>query len=90
MAEAFEFVPISSRLYDELDAAQRLALETVGDVKATDEEKRNGWTEETLALYLAERKAGQSLAIDPDSLQRRIAARPKFANHRYNPHRWRG
>lgn len=85
-----DYVPLSARLYDELDAAQRAAFDTQELVEPTDEERRNGWTAETLTAYLAERRAGQSLAADPDSLHRQTARRPGEANHRYNPHRWRG
>lgn len=59
------------------------------DIEPTDEEKRNGWTKETLSRYLAERRAGQSLAADPESALRRLARRPTEQNHRYNPHKWR-
>lgn len=84
-----EIVPLSEKLYDELDAVQREALENQELVEPTDEEKKNGWTAETLTAYLTERLAGQSLAVDVNSIHRRAARRPTEANHRYRPHRWR-
>ena len=85
-----EFVPIGGRLYDELDAAQRSALDRQVPVEPTEDEARNGWTTETLTEYVASRAAGQSLSADPHSLHRRLAERATEQNHRYNPHRWRG
>lgn len=58
-------------------------------VEPTEEEKKNGWTAETLTAYLVERLAGQSLAVDVNSLHRKVARRPNVQNHRYNPLRWR-
>lgn len=81
--------PLSDRLYRELDQAQREALLRQELIEPTEDEKRNGWTAETLTQYLAERSAGQSLSVDINSLHRRIARRPDVQNHRYNPHRWR-
>lgn len=83
-------VPLSARLYDELDEAQRRALDEMEPVEPTPEEARNGWTAESLALYLAGRRAGTSLSLDPASVHRVAAARPGVQNHRYNPRRWRG
>ena len=48
-------------------------------------ERRNGWNEEALAAYLAERERAQA-----DVVLRRPPARPAAANGRYNPKRWRG
>lgn len=84
-----EIVPLSEKLYDELDAVQREALKNQELVEPTDEERKNGWASETLTAYLAERLAGQTLAVDMDSMQRRAARRPNEANHRYQPLRWR-
>lgn len=80
---------LNDRLADELDEARDHAISQQPLVEPTDEEKRNGWTAETLTAYLAERKAGQDLSIDVDSLQRKLARRPTQQNHRYNPLRWR-
>lgn len=78
---------LRDKLAEELDDAQH----QVGrdPVEPTEEEKRNGWTTESLTAYLAERQAGQELAIDVNSLHRRLARRPNQQNHKYNPHRWR-
>lgn len=81
---------LQHRLYRELDAAQRAAIDTQELVEPTDEERRNGWTAESLTAYLAERKAGAAVNVDQNSLHRRMAARPVVQDHRYNPHRWRG
>lgn len=58
-------------------------------VEPTDDEKRNGWTAETLTAYLAEQKAASALRIDPHSAMNRAARKPVRANSKYNPHRWR-
>ena len=57
-------------------------------VELTDEERRNGWTEEKLGSYLKERERAQSgvILFHPDF---RKPARKKFANNRYNPLKWR-
>lgn len=82
--------PLADKLYDELDDAQREALDSQKQVQPTAEEARNGWTAETLTEYLASRVAGQSLSIDVNSLHRRVARRPQTQNCQYRPLRWRG
>lgn len=84
------FTPLVDKLADELDAVQNEASEIQELVEPSDEEKRNGWDAISLTKYLTERLAGQSLAIDTNSLQRRLARRPVEANHKYRVHRWRG
>lgn len=56
-------------------------------VEPTDEEKRNGWTAETLTAYVADQEAAQSVRSDPSSVARKVV--PTRANSRYSPHRWR-
>lgn len=90
MSDALHVVPLSARLYDELDEAQRRALEHMEPVEPTPDEARNGWTAETLSLYLAGREAGAAVNLDPSSMHRMAARRPAVQNHRYNPRRWRG
>ena len=85
-----EHVPLSDRLWTELDDAQRRAFDRQQMVEPTEDEKRNGWTAETLTAYIAEREAGAAVNIDPNSLHRKLAARPRTQNHRFNPKRWRG
>ncbi len=51
----------------------------MGDIEITDDERRNGWTEETLAAYVAEREQAQA-----ESVLNRPLARPKWANNRYD------
>jgi predicted transcriptional regulator len=85
-----EVTPLADKLDRERRDARREALAAGARIEPTEEERRNGWTTETLTAYLAERAAGQSLAVDVNSLHRRNARRPDEANHRYNPRRWRG
>lgn len=80
---------LASQIDRERNARLAAATDEQGLVHPTEEEARNGWTPETLTAYLAERTAGQAMSIDQDSLQRRMARRPKSQNDRYNPHRWR-
>lgn len=54
-----------------------------GLVEPSAEEARNGWTAETLTVYVNERLAAQAVAVDPASLARRHAAQPLRANSRY-------
>ena len=58
------------------------------DIELTDEERANGWTEETLAADIAEREKAQAgvVMFDPEY---RKPQRPKWANNRYNPLHWR-
>lgn len=84
-----EIVPLSAKLEEELEEARREAIAKQQLVEPTEDEKRNGWSAESLTAYLAERLAGQSLAIDVHSLQRRNARKPMEANHKYRPLRWR-
>ena len=87
--EHTEIVPLSDQLSLELDSARRQALARQEMIEPTRDEKRNGWTKESLTKYLAERHAGQTLAVDVNSLHRRVARRPNVQSHRYRPHRWR-
>ena len=83
-------VPLREKLFQELDRAQSHAVKEQELIEPTEDEKRNGWTAETLTQYHAERRAGQALDIDPNSLQRSLARRPQQQNSKYSPHRWRG
>lgn len=51
----------------------------------TEEEKRNGWTEESLKAYLAEREKASGARIDPESRK----AKPMACNSKYDVMRWR-
>lgn len=82
-------VPLADRLAEELSDAQREALKNKTLIEPTEAERKNGWTAKTLTAYIAERQAGQSLAIDVNSLHRKAARKPKEQNHRYRPLRWR-
>ena len=59
----------------------------ISPVKPTEEEKKNGWTTQTLTKYLTERLAGQSINIDINSLHRQVI--PNEQNHKYSVKRWR-
>ena len=54
-----------------------------GGVEPTKDDLRNGWTKETLALYLEEQEA--RLDLKPREMVRRGQA-----NSKYDPFRWRG
>lgn len=82
-------VPLADRLAEEVSEAQREALKNKQIIEPTEEERKNGWTAQTLTAYLSERQAGQSLAIDVNSLYRKIDRRPREQNHQYRPLRWR-
>ena len=58
------------------------------DIELTDEERANGWTEESLAAYVKERERAQAgvVMFEPEY---RKPHRPKWANNSYNPLRWR-
>lgn len=53
-------------------------------VELTEEEKKNGWTEESLEAYFKDREKAQSAVVLADRRQR-----PRFANSSYNPLQWR-
>ena len=53
-------------------------------LELTDEEKKNGWTEESLEAYFKDREKAQSAVVLSDKQQR-----PRFANSSYDPLRWR-
>jgi len=82
-------VPLHERLIEEQDFARREALNKNEIIEPTEEEKKNGWTAETLTKYLQERHAAQNLSVDVNSLTRQVARRKDEQNHKYNPRRWR-
>ena len=55
----------------------------------TDAESLNGWTPDTLAEYQTEADA-RAMAIVAASMEGRFRPRPRWANSRYSPLRWRG
>lgn len=71
-------------LQDEIESANRGEIEII---EPTEEEKKNGWTKETLSKYLKERGAFQGIMADPHSAHRKVI--PDEQNHRYRVHRWR-
>ena len=56
-------------------------LGRVETITPTAEEAANGWTEESLSKYVAERRAAQAMLMDP-------AARRPQRPTRQNSHRW--
>lgn len=80
---------IHDKLGDELDAEQRTAGERTPLIEPNADEIRNGWTAEALTTYVAERNAGAEVKVDPRSLHRRVARRPRAQNTDYDPFRWR-
>ena len=81
----FGFPPWLKRSGDEPPAP----CEPPPGIEPTDEERKGGWTKETLAVYLAEREQAQAgvIMFHPDHRRR---ARPRWANNSYSPLRWRG
>ena len=59
------------------------------EVEPTPDEIKNGWTKETLALYIAERESAQAGKYSFDPMFR-PPVKPMVANSKYNPLRWRG
>ena len=55
----------------------------------TDEESLNGWTPEGLAAYQAESDA-RAMSVVVMSMEGRLRPRPRWANSRYDPFKWRG
>ena len=56
-------------------------------VELTEEDKLNGWTEDTLWTYLRGREESQMRFIFSN---KRTKKKPMSQNHRYNPHKWHG
>ncbi len=54
----------------------------------TDADEVNGWTPETLAAYHAESDA-RAMVIVAASMEGKLRPRPRWANHNYDPLRWR-
>lgn len=52
-------------------------------VKATDEEKKNGWTDESLNAYRMERERASFMSVYIKPVKR-----PSVQNHRYSPFKW--
>ncbi len=59
-------------------------------VDLTDAEEANGWTPETLAAYHAERHDNAMTVIAENMDRMRRPPRPRWANNKYSPLRWRG
>ena len=59
------------------------------DPELTDEERTNGWTEESLRAYVEQRERAQAGVVMFEPEYRRVPRR-QWANNRYDPMRWRG
>lgn len=55
-------------------------------IELTEEDKLNGWTEDTLRTYFKGREEAQMRFI----FSKRTKKKPMSQNHRYNPHKWHG
>jgi len=53
-------------------------------VKATEDEKRNGWTDESLNKYRHEREQASFMTV-----YIKPKPRPSVQNHKYSPLKWR-
>ena len=53
-------------------------------VKATEAEKRNGWTDESLNQYRRERDRASFMSVYEKPMKL-----PSVQNHRYSPLKWR-
>jgi hypothetical protein len=58
---------------------------SVRTIEPTADERRNGWTEESLAQYRGEMQRIEREMVFTDS-----SKQPARANSKYRPHRWRG
>ena len=56
-------------------------LGPIETITPTEGERRNGWTEETLSAYVAERRAAEAMLIDPFARRHKRPTRQK--NHRW-------
>lgn len=68
-----------------IEFSDRALAELVPPVEPTEEEKRNGWTIETLTEYRRQAFSDEQRRINPAFRARR----PMRANSRYNPFKWR-
>lgn len=84
-------VPISPLDDEAIAEKESLAAEILAGemVEPTEEEKKNGWTRETLTKYISDRLAAQALSVDVNSLTRKLARKKDEQNHKYRPLRWR-
>lgn len=55
------------------------------NVKATEAEKLNGWTDDSLNAYRRERAHASFMTVYIKPVKR-----PSVQNHRYSPLKWRG
>lgn len=58
-----------------------------GDLELTPEERRNGWTRESLRRYLTERAAQRLQWATEQDKQTRRSARTE-STQKFDPHRW--
>lgn len=56
----------------------------MSNIELTAEEKKNGWTEESLEKYFKDREKAQAAVVLSDKQQR-----SRYANNKYSPLQWR-
>ncbi len=83
----FGLPPWLKRTREAARALVRYTPPPVADL--TSVEEANGWTPEGLAKYRADADA-RAMAFVAASMEGRLRPRPRWANSRYDPLRWRG
>ena len=58
------------------------------EIELTDDERKNGWTEKALRVYVEDRERAQT-GVVMFHLDHRKPQRPKWANNFYRPLHWR-
>lgn len=56
-------------------------------IEPTETERRNGWDEQRLTEYVKQRERQQ---LEHADIEKRPRGRPREANSKYSPTRWRG
>ena len=59
----------------------------IEQIEPNEEERRNGWTTETLSLYVHQRRQAEKVSLDPHHPSRR--RNPQRAKTGYSPFTWR-
>jgi hypothetical protein len=88
---AFGLPPWLSRTSEPAQEAPRDVVEYTAPRPAdlSDAEFANGWTPETLAEYHTESDARASSNIEASMNRLRRPSRPRYANSKYSPFKWR-
>ena len=88
---AFGLPPWLSRASEPAQEAVREVVEYTPPPAAecSDAESANGWTPKALAAYHTESDARAAAIIEASMDRLRRPSRPKWANSKYSPFRWR-